>query len=252
MTSIKKIQDLKNQNDNLQKQQKFRDEFIAQMAHEIKNNLSIINSTTGILLTENLGRLNNKQKDRINHISTMTMRLSNLIKTVVAYQRLGLNQLHLYIQEYKVDELCKNAIIEVTPFALSQKIKIDAKTDDVTIFCDYNKVLEILVNLLLNAIKFSNAKTTVSLNASSDGTNILFDVIDNGIGIHESEQHHIFDMSHQFKKVQADIFGSGVGLAICKTLVEAHGGKIWVKSKVGKGSIFSFTIPQRKKLITEN
>jgi signal transduction histidine kinase len=235
-------------NKDLLEQQKFRDEFIAQMAHEIKNNLSIMTSLSGVLLSEKLGSINQNQKERIQRIYSMAMQVNSLVKDVVSYQRLGLEQIHLDKQHYKIDELCKDALIKIEPFSISRKVTVNANIDPVRIFCDYNKILEVLVNLLLNAIKFSNPNTAVTLSASSDGQNILFEVIDQGIGIQESEQEKIFDMFYQVKKTQADVFGSGLGLAICKTLVESHGGKIWVRSKIGEGSTFSFTIPQRKKL----
>lgn len=251
-TNIKNTKSLKNENENLLKQQKFRDEFIAQMAHEIKNNLSVMTSLSGVLLTEKLGSLNQNQKERIQHIYSIAMQVNNLVKDVVSYQRLGLGKNQLDKQQYKIEELCKDVMIEIDPFSTLKKVTVDVNIDAVTIFCDYNRILEVLLNLLLNAIKFSNPNTKVSLNVSSDGQNILFEVIDHGIGINDSEQEKIFDIFYQVKKTQADIFGSGLGLAICKTIVESHGGTIWFKSKIGKGSTFSFTIPQRKQFITKN
>ncbi len=246
VTEKSKIEMLKTTNKELKEEQKFKDEFIAMMAHEMKNTLSSITSFSGILLDEKIGKINESQKTRLGHIHDSAMRLSNLIRDVLDFQKIGLGQVRIEKKHYDLESLCKDAVLSVTELADSKSIMVKAHIDSVKIYCDYNRILQVLDNLLNNAIKFSNSREVVTLNAISDGKSVLFEVVDRGIGIKKKDQSKVFNKFEQFKTGQSlQHGGSGLGLAISKGLVELHGGKIWLESTFGKETKFFFTVPSR-------
>jgi len=241
-----KIEILKASNKELKKEQQFKDEFIAMMAHEMKNTLSSITAFSGILLDQRLGKINVSQKTRLGYIHDSAMRLSTLIRDVLDFQKIGLGQVRIEKKHYDLENLCKESVLTVTDYADVKNIMINAHFDSVKVYCDYNRILQVLDNLLSNAVKFSSSHNTITLNAVSDGKNVLFEVIDTGVGIKKKDQHKVFNKFEQLKTVGLmGSEGSGLGLAISKALVELHGGKIWFESTFGKGAKFSFTIPNR-------
>lgn len=225
----------------------FKEEFIAMMAHEMKNTLSSIVSFSEILLVEKLGKLNARQKVRLQHILDGSVRLNSLINDVLDFQKLGLGRLSIDKRKYDLEELCQESVFEVSVIADSKNITINANVDQVQIYCDYFRILQVLNNLLNNSVKFSHDNSTIELHAASDGNNILFEVIDHGVGIKKDDLNSVFE---KFK--QSDIThalqreGSGLGLPICKGIIELHGGTIWIDSIYGKGTTLSFTIPNQK------
>ena len=234
-------------NKSLENERKFKDEFIAMMAHEMKNTLASITSFSGILLNERFGPLNDSQKDRLGRIYDGAYRLNNLVRDVLDFQKIGLGQIKIEKEQYELEDLCKEAVLETTSLAELKNITIHANVDSVKIYCDYNRILQVLNNLLNNAIKFSKPNSNIILKAISDGKNILFDIIDHGTGIRKAEQPRVFNKFEQLKTGRnLEQEGSGLGLAICKGLVELHGGKIWLESTYGKGSKFTFTVPGRR------
>jgi signal transduction histidine kinase len=244
---------LKASNKELEEERKFKDEFITMMAHEMKNTLSTITSFSGILLDERTGTVNESQKTRLLHIHDSAMRLSNLIRDVLDFQKIGLGQVRIEKNYYDLEDLCKEVTLAMTSVADLKSITINAQVDSVKIYCDYNRILQVLDNLLNNAIKFSKLHDVITLNAKSDGKSVLFEVVDSGIGIKKKEQSKIFNKFEQLNSgIDLQQGGSGLGLAISKGLVELHGGKIWFESTFGKGTKFFFTIPNRLSFSSQN
>jgi two-component system phosphate regulon sensor histidine kinase PhoR len=108
---------------------------------------------------------------------------------------------------------------------------------------DSNRIQQVLVNLLHNAIKFTNPGGSVTVTAVDDEKYIIFSVTDTGLGIAEDDQLRIFERFFKTDRSRASS-GTGLGLSIARHLIEGHGGRIWVKSKIGTGSTFLFTLPK--------
>jgi signal transduction histidine kinase len=118
---------------------------------------------------------------------------------------------------------------------------IDPLPDDAIVEFDYERIVQVLSNLLGNAIKFTDGGGTVALRVERQAEQIVFELRDDGLGIAESALPHVFE---RFWQIDSDTRrGLGLGLHICKNIIETHGGRIWVESEVGKGSIVRFTLP---------
>lgn len=143
-----------------------------------------------------------------------------------------------------INSLIEQSIATVQPIAVERKVNLVGDSNPSEIFVDGDRIIQVLVNLIGNAIKFSPPNSTVKIQVKTDNQSTEFSVIDEGRGIPDSSLSHIFE---RFKQLQESDSkkegGSGLGLAICKALVELHGGDISVSSAIGKGSNFSFRIP---------
>jgi CheY-like chemotaxis protein len=117
---------------------------------------------------------------------------------------------------------------------------------------DGDMLKAVLRNLVSNAIKFTNPNGIIKISVEQIDSNVLFSVSDNGIGIKPERLEHIFEISHTSTSGTANENGTGLGLLICKEFVEKHGGKIWVKSEMGKGSVFYFNIPTKSEVSVNN
>ncbi len=231
-------------NKEVSEDETFKEEFIAMIAHEMKNVLSPITSYSSLLLNEKFGSLNDTQKERLTIIYDSSTRLNKLVKDVLDFQKIGLGQLKILKKENELENLCKDAVLEVSVISDLKNIKINSNVDSTIIKCDYDRILQVLNNLINNAIKHSPMDSIIILNAVIDGKNILFEVIDHGKGIKKIDLPRVFkkfEQAERGKSLQTE--GSGLGLAICKGLVKLHDGAIWIESTYNKGTKASFTIP---------
>ena len=170
----------------------------------------------------------------------------------IKFQKIGLGQLRIEKKKYELEEVCQEAILDISTLSDSKNITVNAHVDQVEIYCDYFRILQVLNNILNNGIKFSDTGSSINLNAFSDGNGILFEVVDDGVGIKESDLNEVFHKCKQSDVTRSlEKEGSGLGLAICKGIIELHGGKIWIESNVAKGTKVSFTIPGRKVFSTK-
>jgi signal transduction histidine kinase len=124
-----------------------------------------------------------------------------------------------------------------------QKLEIDLPDDLPSAELDASRMEQVFINLLSNASKFSPEKSVINLTVKLDGSDLLVSIQDHGIGISAEDQERLFQPYYRVEQDRHPIQGLGLGLAVSKQIIEAHGGKIWVISEKGKGSTFSFKIP---------
>lgn len=217
-----------------------RENILAMFAHDMKNSI-----TTSIGFTSRMssGKLEN-QSEYLKIILDELKTVETLISDFLEFSRLEAKEYNPEIKEVDLCKIISNQVENITLKAIAKNISVLFETEktEQLIRADEAMIKRVISNLLDNAIKYTNSggKITVKLGNTDEG--VLVQVQDTGIGIPDEKLHNIFDA---FYRVTRDYRGSGLGLSIAKKIIEAHGGRIWVESIYGKGSIFSFILPKQ-------
>lgn len=224
--------------------EQMKDEFVSITSHELRTPLTSIKASLGLLTTGKLGSLTVKGEKVLGFACADTLRLERLINDILEHQRLRFGSQVLQYEEVNTNTIIKQAVNIIEPLSNPKNIILSVFSDNFPILADGDRLVQVLTNLLNNAIKFSECNTTVNLKCLKQENLILFEVEDQGIGIPSDKLEIIFEPFHQIDSSNSRRYeGTGLGLAISRSIVIAHGGKIWVESELGVGSKFSFTIP---------
>jgi signal transduction histidine kinase len=179
-----------------------------------------------------------------NGAQTLVSRLEELLD-LASYSR-GTFKLHL--QPADINQMIKDVTAEFQP-GLCQKcqnLRVEYTENLPPVEADAERLRQVLLNLLSNASKFSPQNSTITLRVHLKDQSLFVEVIDKGLGISAEEQSRLFQPYHRVEQDRQKFPGIGLGLAVCKQIIEAHQGKIWVNSQLEKGSTFSFTIPLKQ------
>lgn len=222
-----------------------RDQFLAVVSHDLRTPLSSISMSADLMraeLTENK-TATDAVFDFLDIIERNAMNMDRMITDLLDVERMANNKLDLSIKPTKISELMQDCRALFTPIAINKKFDFDLEQpkDDLVTQIDPDRILQVLSNLISNATKFIPASGHIKVLAQKKGSEVEFSVTDDGPGIAEDKRQEIFARFSQLKT--NDRRGLGLGLFISKWIVEAHKGKIWVQSELGKGSTFFFTIP---------
>jgi two-component system, OmpR family, sensor histidine kinase VicK len=225
--------------------ERMKDEFIAVVSHELRTPLTSLHSALKILATGRLGSLSNDGKQMLEIADDNTERLVRLVNNVLDLQRIESGDVRMEKQVCNVSSLMIQATESMQPMAQQHGVDLAVKPIDMEILVDSDYIVQALTNLLSNAIKFSTTDGTVWLTAEGKAnTEVLFSVRDQGQGIPSDKLESIFE---RFQQVDSSDSrrkgGTGLGLTICRKIIEQHEGKIWAESILGEGSTFSFTLP---------
>ena len=244
---LKSLQaELEFKNVELEKANKAKSDFLASMSHELRTPLNAIMGFSEVLLERNFGELNQKQEEYIKDVLEAGEHLLLLINDILDLARVESGQMIFEPSEFYVRDIVEQSITMVKERALRHYINLSEiiSPDVATVYADERKLKQVIYNLLTNAIKFTPDNGSVSLIVSKVDKDVMFTIEDTGIGIPEEAMSKLFYPFSQIRLSHPSIHeGTGLGLSIVKAIIELHGGKIWVESKVGKGSRFSFTIP---------
>jgi signal transduction histidine kinase len=225
-----------------------KSEFLANMSHELRTPLNAIIGFSEVLQEKLFGELNEKQAEYTDDILTSGRHLLSLINEILDLSKVEAGRMELELASFDLPLAIDNARTFVRERAVKHGITLDVDVDDRLgeYIGDERKIKQILLNLLSNAVKFTPEGGRISITANRTDNGAEISVTDTGIGIPPAEQPTIFE---EFRQVGGDYAhkkeGTGLGLTLAKKFVELHGGKIWVESEVGKGSTFSFTLPER-------
>lgn len=215
--------------------------------HDLKSALSPIKICVEMLESQIPGPLNEKQERMIASIHRCTDKLEELIKDIAYVHKLELKSLKLSKAKVDVHNLMDECMNILKPFIVEKQIEL--KSIEVAhgqIYVDENLIKQVILNLVKNAVDFvPKTSGKISIRVEKDvSSNLLFIVEDNGEGIRSEDLNKIFDKFYKSNSKQYRKYGgSGIGLTICKGIVEEHGGRIWAESNPKNGSIFKFTIP---------
>jgi PAS domain S-box-containing protein len=224
-----------------------RNEFVAMVAHDIRGPAASISGFAHLLLDQWDTTADEKKIDHLKVIARNTEHLATFIEDVLQVARIEAGEFTFNIREFNIHGLVERALPEIAGPAAIQKFSLIAPDEIPLVFGDEDRQWQVLINLLSNAVKFSpdGEPITVTLSVHEDSVEVA--VTDGGIGIAKEEQAKLFQ---KFTRVAQPggkkIPGNGLGLYICKILVETQGGKIWCKSAPGQGSTFAYTIPKSR------
>ena len=219
--------------------------FLATMSHELRTPMNSIIGFTGILLKEFAGPLNEEQKKQITMVKTSGEHLLKLINDVLDISKIEAGKLKVSKYPFNYVSILENTIEFLRPQVIKKdlKIKLECAETRIILNSDERRLEQVLLNLIANAIKFSE-QGTIEVKVAVDDKFLITQVIDQGIGISNEEQNKLFTPFIQLENgLTRRHEGTGLGLAICKNIIEKLGGTIQVKSKKGEGSNFTFIIP---------
>jgi signal transduction histidine kinase len=225
-----------------------KSEFLANMSHELRTPLNAIIGFSEVLGERMFGELNEKQAEYTDDILSSGRHLLSLINEILDLSKVEAGRMELELATFDLPLAIDNARTFVRERATKHGINLDVTVDERLgdFVGDERKIKQVLLNLLSNAVKFTPERGRIGINARQADGSVEISVSDTGIGIASEDQARIFE---EFRQVGSDYAhkteGTGLGLTLAKKFVELHGGRIWVTSEVGKGSTFSFTLPER-------
>ena len=229
----------------LKQEEKFRREFIGNLAHELK---TPIFSIQGYILTLLEGGIddNNVNRKFLNIALNGVERMNQIISDLDMITKFESERIDLEFKENDLVLICKDIMESLALKAKEKQVTIQfSKNYDsaINVLCDKSKISQVFQNLIVNAVNYSENKSIVSIRFINLGKNILIEIEDEGIGIDEKHLSRLFERFYRVDKSRArNEGGTGLGLAIVKHIIEAHGHQIQVRSTVGKGSTFYFTL----------
>ena len=244
-----RTQELKFALEEVKKFNKRKTDFVSSVTHELRTPLTSIKGYASILLEEKLGKLPEEAKLRIQKINQHSDELAHLVNNLLDIARIESGRLTMKLEIQDLNKLA-NETKELLSMQLKDKeleLNITIPEDANYVIADSGQIKRVLINIIGNAIKFTSLKGKINLRAQRKGPEIQIDVADTGCGIPSDAQEAIFEEFFRVDNpINQEVKGTGLGLALVKNIIEAHKGKIWVKSSLGSGSTFSFTLPKGK------
>jgi two-component system sensor histidine kinase BarA len=241
---------LKGAYDQLRGLDKLKAEFLAYTSHELKTPLTPVLLQAQMLQEGDFGKLSEEQKKSIDIIIRNMSTLNHLIGDVLDVAKIEAKSLKIFPIKQHLEKIVNESLESLKPMASAKNIKISLSMPALPeVYFDATRIKQVLDNILNNAIKFTPENGLINILVEKKGDQILINVADNGIGISKDNLDHLFKPFSQVSaSYQLKQKGTGLGLVICKGIVEQHGGKIGVNSTLGKGSTFWFTLPIKNKI----
>ncbi|MBL7130818.1 MAG: GHKL domain-containing protein [Candidatus Omnitrophica bacterium] len=234
-------------NEKFKKIDKLKSEFVSAVSHELRTPLTSIKGYAAILMAGKLGAVPAPVKQRLEKINKHSDSLTKLISDLLDISRVESGKVAMKLEKLDPQDAINWVADIVAPQIKEKKIQItvDIPKEVSSCLADTIQLGRVLTNLLGNAIKFTPEKGKISIRVKEDKNFLQIDVRDSGIGIAEEDLVNIFEEFYRVDNaINQEVKGTGLGLSLVKRIVEAHKGKIWVNSKLGKGTTFSFTLPK--------
>jgi signal transduction histidine kinase len=226
--------------------ERMKDEFVSIVSHELRTPMTAINGSLSLVLDGTVGEINEDQQDLLETAKNNTTRLIRLINDILDISKIESGKITMKSEPVDLYSVLDDSLAGIGGFAEKYGVTVTCEREEgIPKFpADHDRIIQVVTNLLSNAIKFSPRGGAVHVKAWKDAANLSVSVRDQGIGIPPEYHEKIFE---KFQQVDSSAVrekgGTGLGLPICKAIVEEHHGRMWVESEQGQGSVFTFTIP---------
>lgn len=227
--------------------ERMKQEFVNMISHDLRTPLTSVQMTLTLIGEGAYGELNEQGRPRVEKAGASVVRLIRLINELLDVEKQEAGKLGLNLEEVSIPTILEHSIESIRSLAESKGVKINMRCEELTATLDGGRLIQVMINLLGNAVKFSPDGGVIDVDVRKEADRLNFRVTDQGRGIPSDYKDRVFDRFEQVKLSDARFKGgTGLGLAICKMIVQEHGGKIGVDSEENKGSSFWFYIPERK------
>ena len=245
--NVRLFKEIEEKSRQLEVASQHKSEFLANMSHELRTPLNAIIGFSEVLTDRMFGELNEKQEEYLKDIYASGTHLLSLINDILDLSKIEAGRMELELTDFHLPTALDNALTLVRERAGRRSIALQTNIDKQLgqIQADERKIRQVVLNLLSNAIKFTPEGGRIDVGAVSKDGFVEISVTDTGVGIAPEDQEAVFEEFRQVGTADKKVEGTGLGLTLCRKFVELHGGRIWVKSQVGEGSTFTFTIPVR-------
>lgn len=228
--------------------EQMKSNFLSVVSHELRTPLHSIKGFVDIILMGKTGEINDLQRDFLTTVKDATTNLQRLIDDLLEFSRMEAGRIKLKPEIISIFDVAEKVVEQLGPLAAESKLHLlnNVPEDIPLIEADPMRIEQVLINLVSNACKFTPAEGRVTITAEDLGEWVQVSVTDTGIGIPKAEQAKIFQRFYQVDSGATRAYrGAGLGLTICKFIVEYHRGRIWVESEEGQGSTFRFVLPKK-------
>jgi len=223
------------------------DTFLALITHELRTPITLIRSQIQMNLSGYYGKITKEQKKSFEMIHKNADRLNHLVGDILDITNLKSGQMKFILEKTSLAIILRSIKEQYKPICKEKNIKIQfKKSPKVTFICDKLRIFQVLSNLINNSLKFTSAKGKITIWAEEKKHKIQFFVQDNGLGIQKSDHTSVFSPFKQYSDFSTNKKGYGLGLSICRGIVEAHKGKIWSK-EIPQGCLITFTLSNNLK-----
>jgi len=247
LSNAQLYRELKEQSLELEVASRHKSEFLASMSHELRTPLNAVLGFSEVLLERMFGEINERQEEYLRDIHGSGKHLLELLNEILDLSKVEAGRMELEYSSFDLRALLEDAASMLRERAAVHGIALDVAVEVgiADVYTDRLRLKQVLLNLMTNAVKFTGDGGSVAVRAARTGSEIVITVTDTGIGIPEVDQDRIFESFQQGGRGPAREEGTGLGLTLCRRIVDLLGGRMWVDSEVGVGSTFGFTLPAR-------
>lgn len=223
-----------------------KDEFVSTASHELRSPLSVVRENLSLIEDGVVGEIAPKQKELLETSRLNIDRLSNILDNLLDISKIESHSLELHRETTNMSQVAAKAIELLKHKAEHKNISIETRLPEkIMVWVDPEQILRVFINFLDNAVKHTDLNGKIIIGVEDSGREVIAYVSDNGKGIAKKDFPRVFErFVHIGKEDETLVKGAGLGLSICKGIVEMHGGKIWFESEFGKGAKFIFSLPK--------
>ncbi len=231
--------------------ERLKQEFVQMITHDMRTPLGSIQMTLYFLAQGRIGQLSDDERQRVGQVEDESGRLLSLINELLDMEKLQSGGLELQKATISLAAVVAKSLAAVSAVAEKRQLELVCQLEDLSVQADESRLIQVFVNLLGNAVKYAPQGSKIIVASSCDESTVTVTIDDQGPGVPDSEHEEIFDRFHQIASPQHQRQGgTGLGLTICKAIIEGHGGKIGVKASPSGGARFWFLLPRQAQVVT--